>query len=153
MRRGGASERLRATPRCVPEAPGERAGARSRRPLGPADGNVDQRLREGPQPPSALCDIRSREQEIISVQVSSTLMKQLLYARQGGESKIEKTQTLLSKGLVASGDKNRVQGSMHPRKTNVEPHCEKLPFIWASAPKTVSSPSPPPPPPPTDFRY
>lgn len=80
-------------------------------------------------------------------------MKQLMYARHGGESKIEKTQTLLSKGLVTSGDKNRVQRSMHPRKTNVEPHCEKLPFIWASAPKAVSSPSPPPPPPPIDFRY
>ncbi|XP_058553692.1 uncharacterized protein LOC131493338 isoform X2 [Neofelis nebulosa] len=48
---------------------------------------------KGRKPPSALRDKEtpSREQEIISVRVNSTLMKQLLCARYGGESKVEKT--------------------------------------------------------------
>lgn len=90
---------------------------------------------KGRKPPSALRDKEtpSREQEIISVRVNSTLMKQLLCARYGGESKVEKTQTLLSKGLVTSGKNNRAQRSKHPGKTYVEPHHGKLPFIWGSS--------------------
>lgn len=86
---------------------------------------------KGRKPPSALRDKEtpSREQEIISVRVNSTLMKQILCARYGGESKVEKTQTLLSKGLVTSGKNNRAQRSKHPGKTYVEPHHGKLPFI------------------------
>lgn len=49
-------------------------------------------------------------------------MKQLLCARHGGERKVGKTQTLPSKSLVTSGEKNRVQSSRHPGKMYVEPH-------------------------------
>ncbi|XP_042764603.1 uncharacterized protein LOC122202342 isoform X2 [Panthera leo] len=48
---------------------------------------------KGRKPRSALRDKEtpSREQEMISVRVNSTLMKQLLCARYGGERKVEKT--------------------------------------------------------------